>query len=102
MDDLTQRFAAAHPELQDPLLAAERCFEYSTAFVDLVGAGTVVSGVWMDVEHRIVHAGHAAALIDGVIYDWTARQFDADAPVPLVEPEASWRERWKPLTRPSS
>lgn len=36
---------------------------------------------------------------EDVVVDWTARQFDPDAPVPLVEPLGVWRQRWR-LTAP--
>lgn len=40
-------------------------------------------------------APHAAALVEGVtVVDWTYRQFDRDAPEPLVEPLDEYLGRW--------
>lgn len=99
LHDVVTGFAAKHPECADGELVGDRCFAYSEAFVALLPEHDteVVSGVWMNVEARIIYAGHAAARVDDQVYDWTARQFDPAAPVPLVTPLATWREMWKAL-----
>lgn len=58
-------------------------------------------------QHQPVLCGHTAVqvstlaghhLCDGeIIVDWTARQFDPAAPVPLVVASADWRAFWRGL-----
>ena len=74
--------------------------EYAAAFAQHAqdsGHDTeVVTGFLM--EGSLILQGHAATLLDdGYVYDWTVRQFDAEAPVPTVIPLAAWRETWRQL-----
>ena len=87
----------------DPALAYDQCVPVSEAFgrtlTEAGVAATVISGVRMGQFQGVpvVLNGHFAVRVDDTVYDWTARQFDPDAPVPLVEPVAAWRERWPAL-----
>lgn len=101
--------------LTDPNLAREWCLERSEEFVELllaegVAAQTVSGAVFGEVPEfpgvELLLHGHVAALVclgdpstasddADVVYDWTARQFDPECPVPLVQPVIEWRRRWK-------
>ncbi|MFF8601752.1 hypothetical protein ACF065_27025 [Streptomyces sp. NPDC015232] len=76
----------------------------STAFAaSLAEAGvsaSVVSGVEMEDlpdGGKLLLRGHFAVRVGQDVYDWTARQFDANARVPLVIPYDEWRQTWKAL-----
>lgn len=46
---------------------------------------------------RLLLQGNFAVLVpdgDGMVFDWTARQYDGKCPVPLVTPLAAWRQTW--------
>lgn len=47
----------------------------------------------------IILNGHTAVRVGDQVYDWTARQFDPDAPHPLVCSVQEWRQTWKTLPR---
>lgn len=105
LDAVIAAFADAYGHLcEDPEEARDRCVPISEAFAAKVRAAghtaEVVSGMQMG-EHplfpglRMALNGHFAVVVDGTTsYDWTARQFDPSAPVPLVEPAAEWAKRW--------
>lgn len=90
--------------LLDPAAAHDMCVPVSEAFAGaLAEAGVeaaVINGVRMGefMGHRVVEVGHFAVQVGETVYDWTARQFDEGAAVPVVEPVSVWRERWTSLT----
>lgn len=47
----------------------------------------------------IIVAAHTAVVVvdSGLVVDWTARQFDPSAPLPLVVPLEVWREFWREI-----
>lgn len=108
---LVERFSAEHPELRDPSGAHDRCVPVSEAFAALLVEHGVVAEVVDGVRfgevpefpgERLMLGGHYAVAVttDGgkTVCDWTARQFDPNAPVPLVKPLAVWRETWQRLS----
>jgi hypothetical protein len=58
---------------------------------------TVTGFKFADNACTIVTQGHTAVLIEDTVWDWTARQFDEKAPVPLLMPLSQWEAEWKPL-----
>lgn len=83
-----------------PEAARDRCVFESERFsrlltqagvhhVLVVGAQTVEWG-----EHKVLLQAHTAVRVGRKVYDWTARQFDPEAPVPEVMSAAVWRQRW--------
>ena len=68
------------------------CNRRSSAFVAWLGRrgvkGEVVSFVGKG------KADHAAVVVDGTVVDWTYRQFDPQAPEPLIEPLEVYSKRW--------
>lgn len=87
----------------DPVEAEDRCVPVSEAFIAALAdedvSAQLVNGVRMGQFQGIpvVLNGHFAVQVGDTIYDWTARQFDPTAPVPLVEPVQAWRARWPSL-----
>lgn len=102
------RFAAEHPDLADPAACHDRCVEVSGRFAAAVLAcgldATVLSGVRMGATpffpgQQVMLGGHYAVAVGSDVYDWTARQFDPAAPVPLVQPIDEWAATWQPLKK---
>ena len=91
--------------LYDPDQVHDRCFTFSEAFVEHLAdadtevRGEIVSGFKTDEPNGfLIWGGHAAVRIDGdIVIDWSARQFDPEAPVPRVVTLAEWRESWADL-----
>lgn len=115
LDQMTswcEQFAASYLEdLTDPEVVADRCHVVSDAFttwwVNQGGhAEPVVGGrfAWVEafgVEVLLVaHQATVVTLSDGtrLVVDFTARQFEPGADVPLVVPLPVWREQWRSLT----
>lgn len=82
--------------LLNPAEARDRCQSESVAFMEtLAGFGieaTVVSGFRM--AENVILCGHFAVRVGDDVWDWTARQFDPTAAVPLVIPWEEWCELW--------
>lgn len=100
LDQAVAQWKADHPECATPMEIRDCCMEYSEAFAHFLGAESIdaemVSGFEMD--GKVILQGHSATLVYGsVVFDWTARQFDATAEVPLVTPLAEWRQKWRTL-----
>lgn len=38
---------------------------------------------------------HTVAVLDGVVWDWSCRQFDDDTDVPMVVPMVEWEQQWR-------
>lgn len=91
-----------------PAIAHDMCVPISEAFASaLADAGVeaeVLSGVRMGDFNGtpVVANGHFAVRVGEVVYDWTARQFNETAAVPLVEPVTVWRRRWPTLADATS
>jgi hypothetical protein len=89
----------------DPATARDQCICASDLFASLcqdrgIEAGTV-SGYWKThvppFSGEVV--GHTTATVPApggglLAVDWTARQFDPAAPVPLIVPLADWQAFW--------
>lgn len=86
-------FASQHPQYADAHGAADMCQEASAEFLDLLIESGVLApdGIqrseWENAEAGIVDGYvHYAARVGPWLIDWTARQFDPEAPWPLVAP----------------
>lgn len=105
LEDVVANFKAKYVECEYPEHIADRCFAYSAEFIRWVEAACpdpdteVISGVHFDGENRIILAGHAAARVGDLVFDWTLRQFYPDAEVPTITPLAQWRDTWKSLKK---
>lgn len=99
-------------DLTDPASVADQCHVVSSAFTTWWsthgGQAEVVTGArferipQLNVEAVVVaHQATVVTLPDGttLVVDFTARQFDPHAPVPVVVPLPVWREQWQPLSR---
>lgn len=108
---LADEFHQGLPWLGDGAAVLDLCESVSSEFAALLTehglAAETVSGVLMGSipefpDTTAVLAGHYATLVrydDGngpveTVYDWTARQFEPTARVPLVQPLVQWRETW--------
>lgn len=117
---IADEFLIAYPWLKDGDAVLDMCVRVSDEFVALLGENGIVaesvSGILMGTvaefpDVPVVVAGHHAVLVhdqgpDGkpadVVYDWTARQFDPKARVPLVQPLEEWRQKWDEIGAPSA
>jgi len=105
MHYLTKQFAKDHRRAADPNWVRDRCMDHCDAFVAYLRAWMadvdveIISGVKVERVDgmTLIQQGHFAVLHDGLVYDWTARQFDPDAPFPMVAPLAEWRQKWPTL-----
>ena len=96
--------AFVRPMHADPAEVRDRCVWESEDFARALRAAgvravTVVSG-FATAEfggHVLVTCGHTAVRVGDTVYDWTARQFNPTAPVPLVLPYEEWRAAWPDL-----
>jgi hypothetical protein len=94
--------------LADPAEARDQCVSISESFASIcrhrgIGARTVtgfLKGSVPPFTGEVILCGHTAAEVPGaggrLAVDWTARQFDPRAPVPLVAPLADWQAFWGP------
>lgn len=93
-------FARTWPATLVPEKVRDQCILRSEAFVaflcDWGVEAVLIYGFWMTefMGHRVVGAAHVAVLSGGMVYDWTARQFDPGAPVPLVQTVEEFRSTW--------
>ena len=103
VDQAVAAFAAAHPDLAHQHHAHDRCIPISEEFTALLADhGTdaeVVMGARVGEDPRfpgvrLFLGGHYAVAVGDTVYDWTARQFNPAAPVPLVQPLEEWRTTW--------
>jgi hypothetical protein len=51
------------------------------------------SGKWKGRPHEFIN--HSAVMVDDIVVDLTAKQFDRSAPFPLIEPSATYLARWR-------
>lgn len=96
--------AFVRPMHTNPAEVRDRCVWESEDFAKACRAAgvrqvTVVSGFATVLfgEVRVITMGHTAVRVGDTVYDWTARQFNPDAPVPLVLPYEEWRASWPDL-----
>lgn len=94
--------------LADPAEARDQCVHISESFASIcrhrgIDARTVtgfLKGSVPPFTGEVILCGHTAAEVPGpngwLAVDWTARQFDPHAPVPLVVPLADWQAFWRP------
>lgn len=101
-----------HPDYHHQDRAAGRCVQAADAFVDHAGVGSRVTlmhatdGLHMDANAWPKTEGAAAVHTVARVptergdqaVDWTARQFDAGASVPHVEPWDDFASRWESHT----
>lgn len=86
-----------------PWDAHDQCFNESHRFqcyLEAAGVnGEKISGFKFErfMGHDVVVQGHTAVVVGDLVYDWTARQFDPDAPVPKITTRAEFRAEWPPL-----
>ncbi len=100
LDEAVAQWKADHPECDDPEAIHDQCMVYAEAFAHFIGSqgisAEMISG--FEMSDNIILQGHSGTLVYGsVVFDWTARQFDPAAEVPLVVPLAEWRQRWRKL-----
>lgn len=109
---IADEFLIELPWLRDGRAVLDMCVQVSEHFVSTLAehgiAAETISGMLMGTApefegETLVLAGHYAVLVHDqdsagqpadVVYDWTARQFDPSARVPLVQPLTQWRETW--------
>lgn len=98
--------------VHDPARAGDRCRDMSVAFDDIcrqrgiqaeVVRGAFSCELTLFPGNLITLAVHVAVQVqaphgEALAVDWTARQFEGDAPVPLIVPVAAWRQVWAALT----
>jgi hypothetical protein len=86
--------------LASPENARDCCLQVSNEFIErLQEAGIAAEPIsGFRISRNVVLAGHVAVLVDRKVWDWTARQFDPAAAVPLVQSRSQWRETWKDLS----
>ena len=86
-----QTFAAQHPDLAVRKTAHDRCREASIAFCDLLRQMGYKGSLGIEELAVIGGTSHRGAFVLGYWIDWTARQYNRDAPWPAVAPE---RTEW--------
>ena len=107
---LVKKFRERNPGVEHPDTCRDRCMDYCDAWLTYLRSwipnheGEIVSGVKFGElpefpGKRLIVEGHFGVLIDDLVYDWTARQFDPNAAVPKITPLAEWREEWQDLRR---
>lgn len=77
--------------------ARDECRAESLAFLrtlDIckVPGGELINGVKF--KDSVILSGHYAVQVGDLVYDWTARQFDEDAPLPKITTVAEFRAEW--------
>jgi hypothetical protein len=94
--------------LSDPAEARDQCAHISESFASIcrhrsIDARTVtgfLKGSVPPFTGEAILCGHTAAEVPGpggwLAVDWTARQFDPHAPVPLAVPLTDWQAFWRP------
>lgn len=100
---LVARFCAKHPPYATPQGAEGKCYDAANHFLNYLRAEGYISypedlrghRYLLDEVAVIAGCSHHAALIDDFLIDFTARQFDAAAPFPLV-----WRASPNPRSAP--
>ena len=93
---LIENFKTGNPSLASRSGARGRCSEASVAFCNLTREDGLRCNVWyivLDKDHDqyfsewypdIEFEGHCVVFVEGVVIDWTARQYNPAAPFPLI------------------
>ncbi len=95
--NLIEEFKRFNPELAYHKSAKGCCLDASVAFRKLAIDDGLKCTTWeivLDKDHDqyfcpewypdIVFEGHCVNYVEGVVIDWTVRQYNADAPWPLI------------------
>lgn len=104
-----EKFPFDTAKLEDPLYAQDLCHVFSVSFgemvlasgitdtevVFLVGCRQPFTNHSWDHEVDFSKYWHAVTRVGDVYVDWTIRQFDVTAPVPLVSTREELEVRWK-------
>lgn len=93
--DQAASMARANPKWSRPKGAAQQCEQASFRFCMLLEERGIASTLVTCEE-----PAHVAVLVDGLVVDLTARQFDPDAAFPMVTTEREWRSWLAGLTAP--
>lgn len=95
--NIVAQWKADHHECEDSWAMLGECFNYSEVFARFARSNgfdaQVISG--LVIVDKVILRGHAATLVDGIVYDWTNRQFDLDCSVPTITPLDEWRLTWE-------
>lgn len=104
-----EKFPTHTAKLEDPLYAQDKCHVFSVSFGEMVVAAGIldvdvvfligchqpfINHSW-DHEVDFSKYWHAVTRVGNVYVDWTIRQFDVAAPVPLVSTREELEVRWK-------
>jgi len=93
---LIEEFKKGNPSLASHKCAKGRCTEASYAFRRLAVEDGLKCTTWeivLDKDHDqylspwypdIIFEGHCVNYVEGVVIDWTVRQYNGDAPFPLI------------------
>lgn len=97
LQQLIENFKQGNPSLADHKSSRGRCTEASYAFRRLAIEDGIKCATWeivLDDEHdrhfcpewypNIPFEGHTVVYVEGVVIDWTARQYNGKAPFPLI------------------
>jgi hypothetical protein len=97
LQQLIENFKTGNPSLADHQSAHGRCTEASYAFRRLAIEDGIKCTTWeivLDDEHdrhycpewypNIIFEGHTVVYVESVVIDWTVRQYNGDAPFPLI------------------
>ena len=97
LQQLVENFKEGNPELADHETAKGCCSDASYAFRKLAIEDGLQCSTWeivLDKDHdqhlcpewypNIIFEGHCVNYVEGVVIDWTARQYNGKAPFPLI------------------
>jgi hypothetical protein len=109
--DICDAFLAERPSLTHPALVNGQCMVVSEDFAEACAAHgfrpviiqceefvgdldpALALDFWLSAEPGAII--HHVVRVGGKTYDWTARQFDRNAPVPLIRPERDLSMDWR-------
>lgn len=116
-----REFYAEHPETSRPEAVYDQCFNYGIEFqrslfrqrmagvglmsglrtladdpkaVLAVPAGQIASLTEGMDPSTLVTGGHFATVVDGLVIDWTYRQFEPESYVPRIVSVEQWKKEW--------
>ena len=75
-------------DLEDPPEAAGNCFQVALVVCEFVAGAQMVRVSYLDASG--VPLVHYASVVDGMVLDFTARQFDSGPPFPFVVSVGEW------------
>ena len=107
MDVWVWDWRAENPGLYVPEYVYDRCHIESDRFIDLlrrhhrkIKVERIYGfkfGEWMG--QPVITQAHVAVRYKGIVLDWTARQFDPQAPVPRITTVAEFHQEWTPARK---